>query len=180
MSDPWLVVVDMQRIFGDDDSPWATPGFDDVLPRIRMLADGFGDRVVFTRFVAPARPEGAWVDYYREWSFALQPADAPAYDIVDGLDVAGHPVVSLTSFGKWGPSLAAATQHTGELVVAGVSTECCVLATVLGAVDAGVAVTVAADACAGPTPELRRSTLDVLASYTPLVTLRDTADVLEI
>lgn len=179
MSEPWLVVIDMQRIFRDDDNPWSTPGFDDVLPRIRRLIGHFGDRVVFTRFVAPEHPEGAWADYYREWSFALQPSDAPAYDIVDDLDVAGRPVVSRTCFGKWGPDLAAATDSAGELVVAGVSTECCVLTTVLGAADAGVRVTVAADACAGPTPELRQCALDVMASYAPLVILRDTTQVLE-
>lgn len=179
MSEAWLVVVDMQRIFRDGDSAWSTPGFDDVLPRIRTLADRFGERVVFTRFLAPERPAGAWVDYYREWSFALQASDAPAYDIVDGLDAAGRPVVSLTTFNKWGPELAAASGNTDELVVAGVSTECCVLTTVLAAADAGVRVTVAADACAGPTPELRRSALDVMASYAPMVTLCDTAEVLE-
>lgn len=171
MSEPWLVVVDMQRIFGDADSPWATPGFDDVVPRVRALADGFGDRVVFTRFVAPERPAGAWAAYYREWSFALQPADAPAYDIVGELDVAGRPVVSCPTFGKWGPELAAATRGSDRLVVAGVSTECCVLTTVLAAADAGVHVTVVSDACAGPTPELRRSALDVMASYARLVTV---------
>lgn len=178
MSEPWLVIVDMQRIFGDAGSPWATPGFDDVVPRIHSLADGFGDRVVFTRFVAPETPAGAWIEYYREWSFALQPVDAPAYEIVDELDVAGRPVLSRTTFAKWGPELAGATGGSDRLVIAGVSTECCVLGTVLAAADAGVHVTVVADACAGPDPRLRQSALDVMASYGPLVTLRDTADLL--
>jgi nicotinamidase-related amidase len=55
----WLVAVDLQRVFGDPGSPWAAPRFGEVLPRIRQLADAFGDSVVRTRFVAPAEPARA-------------------------------------------------------------------------------------------------------------------------
>lgn len=172
MTDPWLVVVDMQRIFGDVDSQWATPGFDDVLPPIRTLTERFGRRVVYTRFVAPEQPEGAWIDYYDQWPFALQPADAPAYAIVDALDVGERAVVSRPTFNKWSIELDTATERSGNLVVAGVSTECCVLTTVLAAADSGAHVTVVRDAVAGPTPELREASLDVMASYAPLVDVR--------
>jgi len=57
-----------------------------------------------------------------------------------------------TTFGKWGPELAAAV-GAGPLVLAGVSTDCCVLSTALAAADAGMAVQVVADACAGVTDE---------------------------
>ncbi|UYM06600.1 cysteine hydrolase family protein [Solicola gregarius] len=172
----WLVVVDMQHIFGDADSEWTTPGFDEIVPRIRALAEQFGDRVVFTRFLAPERPQGAWVDYYRQWPFALQPPDAPAYEIVDALDVRDRPVVSRTTFNKWGDELDEATQGSRKLVVTGVSTECCVLTTVLAAADAGVQVTVVRDAVAGPTPELRDASLAVMETYAPLVQVVSTGD----
>jgi nicotinamidase-related amidase len=55
----WLVVVDLQHVFGDADSPWGAPRFADVRPRIRRLVEAFGERVVWTRFVAPAEPVGA-------------------------------------------------------------------------------------------------------------------------
>ena len=50
----WLVVVDLQHVFGDPGTPWTTPRFDEIRPRIRRLVQAFGDRVVWTRFVAPA------------------------------------------------------------------------------------------------------------------------------
>ena len=177
MSGPWLVVVDMQHIFGDADSEWATPGFDDIVTPIRALAERFDDRVVYTRFVAPERPEGAWVDYYAQWPFALQPDDAPAYALVDDLDVGDRPVVSRPTFGKWGADLDAATNSSRDLVVAGVSTECCVLTTVLAAADAGAHVTVVRDAVAGPTPELRDASLAVMETYAPLVDVRTAAEI---
>ena len=42
----WLVVVDLQRVFGDPGSPWAAPRFGDARHRSAELAEAFGDRVV--------------------------------------------------------------------------------------------------------------------------------------
>ena len=41
--------------------------------------------MTFTRFVAPAEPTGAWRTYYEQWAFALQPPDAPLWDVVPEL-----------------------------------------------------------------------------------------------
>ena len=101
----WLVVLHMQRVFGDEDSPWAAPRFEEIRPRIRRLAAAFDDRVVWTRFVAPATPAGAWKEYYETFPFALQPPDARLYQLVD--DPGTQPVVDATTFGKWGRALAA-------------------------------------------------------------------------
>jgi nicotinamidase-related amidase len=171
----WLVVVDMQRVFGDPASPWAAPRFDEVRPRIRRLAEAFGDRVVHTRFVAPAEPTGAWRAYYDEFPFALQPPDAPLYELLD--DPAGRPVVSATTFGKWGPDLARVVGD-GPLTVTGVATDCCVVSTVLPAADAGVPVRVIGDACAGSTDEEHQRALGLMALYAPLVQLTTTDEVL--
>jgi nicotinamidase-related amidase len=171
----WLVVVDLQRVFGDPASPWAAPRFAEVRPRIRALAGAFGDRVVHTRFVAPAEPAGAWRGYYEQFRFALQPPDSPLYELLD--DPAGRPVVTATTFGKWGPELAGVV-GAGPITVTGVATDCCVLSTVLPAADAGVPVRVVADACAGSTDEDHQKALDLMALYAPLVELTTTAEVL--
>ena len=34
---PWLVVVDMQNIFGAPDSPWFTPRFSEIIAPIHSL-----------------------------------------------------------------------------------------------------------------------------------------------
>ena len=174
-SEGWLVVVDMQRVFGDPASPWATPRFDEVRPRIRRLAEAFGDRVVHTRFVAPAEPAGAWRGYYEQFPFALQPPDAPLYELVD--EPAGHPVVSATTFGKWGTELAAIVGD-GPLTVTGVATDCCVLSTVLAAADAGMPVRVVGNACAGSTDAEHERALALMGLHAPLVELTTVAEVL--
>jgi nicotinamidase-related amidase len=171
----WLVVVDLQHVFGDPDSPWLAPRFAEVRPRIAQLSDAFGDRVVYTRFVAPAEPDGAWRAYYEQFPFALQPPDAPLYALVD--DPGDRPVVSATTFGKWGPDLAAVVGD-GPLTVTGVATDCCVISTVLPAADAGVPARVVTDACAGSTDDDHDRALRVMSLYAPLVELTTTAEVL--
>ncbi|MEU2200167.1 cysteine hydrolase [Isoptericola sp. NPDC019482] len=164
-----LVVVDMQAVFGRPGSPWAAPGFDAAAANLRRLLPAFARRTVWTRYVAPREPEGAWRDYFAQWPFALVPPDDPLYAFADGLDPAGAPVVTATTFGKWGPELDAATGRADELVVAGVSTDCCVLSTVLPAADAGRRVRVVADACAGASDADHRRALDTMGLYAPLV-----------
>ncbi len=171
-----LVVVDMQRVFAEADSPWATPGFAAIVPTVGKLVAGFGDAVTFTRFVAPDVPSGAWQAYYAQWPFALQPADAPAWDVVPALLPAG-PTVDAPTFSKWGAALAERVGGS-TMVLCGVSTDCCVLSTAVAAADAGVAVRVVADACAGVSAASHRATLDVLALYAPLVEVVTSADLL--
>ena len=143
-----LAVIDMQRVFGESDSPWFTPRFAEIVGPIQRLVGAYRPHVVFTRFVAPAVPAGAWRRYYELWPFALQPPDARIYELVD--EFAGEPVptVDATTFGKVGDELYAILGG-GRLVLAGVSTDCCVLSTALAAADDGVVVQVVADACAG-------------------------------
>lgn len=173
----WLVIVDVQRVFAEPWSAWASPDFPAAAPRLRRLIDAFGPRVCSTRFVAPRAPRGAWVDYYREWPFALRPADDPMWDYAQGFGAQGHPEVVASTFGKWGPALARATRGAQRLVMAGVATDCCVISTVLAAADAGVRIDVAADACAGSTTENHRRALAVMGLYTPLVRVTDAARV---
>ena len=180
---PWLVVIDMQNVFADPESPWATPGFASILDNHAALLAAFRERVVFTRFVAPAAPVGAWQQYYEEWPFALSPPDDPMYDVVEALPHAGRPVVTRPTFGKWDEQPGSIRELTGgaeTLVVAGVSTDCCVLSTALAAADAGVRVEVVGDACAGLSEADHERALGAMRPYAPLITVTTTAELLRV
>lgn len=176
MSEPLLVLIDLQRIFADPGSQWAAPRFADVVEPTRKLLAAYSPRVVFTRFVAPDEPRGAWREYYRQWPFALQPADSDDYQLVE--EFAGAPTLDATTFGKWDERLAERVGPEGTMVLAGVSTDCCVLSTALAAVDAGVHVRVVSDACAGVDDDSHRKALDVMSLYGPLLEVVTAADVL--
>ncbi|AOR36122.1 hydrolase [Streptomyces fodineus] len=173
-----FAVIDMQRVFADPASPWATPRYADAAAGVRSLLPAFGDRVTFTRFLAPAKPAGAWRAYYDEWPFARRPPDAELWYLSDEFaDLAGH-VVDATTFGKWTPELAARVGPDDRLVLAGVSTECCVLSTALAAADAGTEVLVVADACAGVDDDSHRKALQIMELYRPLVRVTTVDDLL--
>jgi nicotinamidase-related amidase len=168
--EPWLVVIDVQRIFGEPPSPWAAPRFAEVLPVIEGLVDRYAGRVVFTRFeppVPPAVPDGSWVDYYEQWPFALAPATRSSYDLV--LEAGDAPVVSRPTMGKYGDALLAATGGSRNLVLCGVSTDCCVLSTALAAADDGAWVRVVRDGCAAASDEDHERSLAAMAFYAPQI-----------
>jgi nicotinamidase-related amidase len=172
MRRPWLVVIDMQNVFADPGSPWHVPRFAETLAPVEALVAAFAPRVTFTRFVAPAEPAGAWVAYYREFGFALQPPDAPLYQLVPAL--AAHPTLDATTLGKWSPALAAIVGS--EMVLAGVASDACVIGTALAAADAGVHVRVAADACAGANDAVHAQALGVMRSWGPLIDVSPSAE----
>ena len=179
MTQPWLIVIDPQTIFASRDSAWGSPLFADAMPRIRALAAAFGDRVLVTRWMPTADRSTSWGDYFAAWPFADQPPTDPLFGLVsDAAGLSPLPTLDLPTFGKWGPELEAIVGRGAHVVLAGVSTDCCVLSTALAAADAGARVTIAADACAGSTAENHAAALQVMGLYPPQITLSDTASVL--
>ncbi|MGW5664117.1 cysteine hydrolase family protein [Streptomyces sp. NPDC003758] len=173
-----LAVIDMQRVFADPASPWAAPRFREAADGVRRLLPAFGERVTFTRFLAPRTPEGAWRAYYEQWPFALQPPQAPLWRLADDFAAVARHVVDATTFGKWTPELAGRVGPEGRLVLAGVSTDCCVLSTALAAADAGAEVLVVADACAGADDTAHDRALRVMDLYRPLIRVVTTGELL--
>jgi len=172
----WLVVIDMQVIFGMPGSDWFTPGYPQIEPTVQRLVAEFGDRVVFTRFVAPEHPQGAWVEYYEQWPFALVHETDPLYELMPTFAGSGAPTVTRTTFGKWDAELASLLGPDATMLLVGVSTDCCVISTALAAADAGVRVRVVEDACAGVSELDHQRALDAMALYAPLIQLTTAAE----
>lgn len=170
----WLIVVDMQPGFGHADSPWAAPGYDACAETISRLLPLFGPQVIFTRFVPPTDPEGAWRPYYDQWPFATAAENAWMW----ALDArfAGHEVSS-PRFAKW-QELREVLPEEARLTVCGVATDCCVLGTAIEAVDDGRHVRLVTDACAAGSGALHDAALAVMADRAPMLTLTDSAALL--
>lgn len=167
----WLIGIDLQHVFADPSSPWAAPRFAEAAAAIERMLPAFRGRTLLTRFTAPDQPARAWTEYYREWPFALVAGDDPLYALVPAFGTLDVPVETRETFGKWDAPLAERIGGADEIVLAGVSTDCCVLSTALAAADAGIRVHVVADACAGATDGDHERALAALALYTPLIRL---------
>jgi nicotinamidase-related amidase len=166
---PLLAVIDMQEFFAAG-SPWEVPGFAGLIEPIDALASAYGPRTVFTRFLIPEVPQGSWVGYYQAWPQVLTPEAAGLADLAPPWAGRGLDTLDKTTFSKWGPELESMLGPSRELTVCGVSTDCCVIATVLAAVDGGAQVRVIADACAGITPEAHEAALNLMGGFAPQVT----------
>ena len=177
---PWLLIVDPQRIFADPASEWCSPFFPPAMENIARLAQAVGpERTLVTRWLPTADRATAWGDYYRAWPFADVPPEDPRYELVDAArGLSAHPTIDEPTFGKWGPQLEGIVGPAPHLLVAGVSTDCCVVTTVLAAADAGAHVTVVTDACAPSTPENGEAALHTMSLFPPQVRLRTSAEIL--
>lgn len=171
--EPWLVVIDAQRIFADPASEWCAPRFAETVDPIRQLIAEHGDRVVQTRWVPPHAKHGSWGPYFERFPFADRFPHDPIFDLVDDIaDLRLPHTVSEPTFGKWGEQLRETVGRDAHLVLAGVATDCCVLSTALAAADAGCFVEVAAAACAGSSDEAHERALAAMELYAPQITVR--------
>lgn len=167
---PLLVVVDMQDVFRVPESPWATPGFDELEAPIGRLVAAFDDRVVFTRFLVPERPTGSWVPYYETWPEVTRPERRPWLELSDPYRTMASATIDHETFGKWGRQMEAAAGPSRTIVLCGVATDCCVISTALPAADDGAFVRVVGDACRGATAEAHQRALAIMEGFAPQIT----------
>ncbi|MBU2961306.1 cysteine hydrolase [Citreicella sp. C3M06] len=171
----WLLVIDMQPGFGAAESPWCTPGYERCAERIGQMLPLFEDRVLFTRFVPPESPTGAWRAYYAQWEFAVAPGSDWLWQ-VDGR-WQGYRSIASHRFAKWREA-EQVLPADASLTLCGVATDCCVLGTAVEAVDAGRNLRLVEDACAAGTEALHRAAVAVMADRAPMCRVVSTAQVL--
>lgn len=162
--------IDMQRLFAEE-TEWASPGVHAIAPNVARICAHAPERTIFTRFLTPRRIEdakGQWKAYYQRWQSVLagnHPKDifelvpelrgfAPPARVVDKYT---HSAYEAPAFQKALDELDAAI-----LVMSGVETEVCVLATALTAIDRGLRVILVSDAITSSQPEAHAAALDVI------------------
>ncbi|MDU5963079.1 MAG: cysteine hydrolase [Dermabacter sp.] len=180
-SKAWLLVIDPQVIFAEQPSDWASPMWEAAWANIARLAEAFEGRVILTRWVPTADRSTSWGEYFEAWPFADVPASDPLYDLTpEAATLGASHVISEPTFGKWGAQLTAITGGSPRLVVAGVSTDCCVISTVLPAADSGAWVTLVSDACAGSDQGNHERALAIMELFAPQVRIATTNEVLSL
>jgi nicotinamidase-related amidase len=164
--------VDMQRIF-DEETPWRTPWLRRVLSNIVEIVGAKPDRTVFTRFIPADRPgegPGAWKRYYVRWAdMTLERIGRDKVELAPELAIFAPPaaVVDKRVYSPTGERELHAwlrRRSIDTIVVTGGETDVCVLATVLGAVDLGFRVVLAADALCSSSAETHDALLTLYES----------------
>lgn len=164
------VCVDMQRMFSDD-TPWSTPWMRQVLPRVVALCETRSERTLFTRFIPPDRADdalGTWRRYYRRWPEMTQDViDPDLIRLLPELELFTPPatVFDKSRYSPWIDGRLDSIfreQGVDTLIISGGETEVCVLSTILGAVDLGYRVVVAADGLFSSVSELHNAVQTLL------------------
>jgi nicotinamidase-related amidase len=160
------IVVDMQEVFRSHPE-WGTPALTGIIPPIQRLLAARPDSAYFTRFIPARRADeatGTWQRYYRRWSsVTMDRLDPAQVEIVHELRPWAKRVAD-----KWGYSalsnkeLHDAAVTARDVILTGVESDVCVLATALDAVDAGLRVILAIDALSSASPTCHAKALDIL------------------
>src|SRR5262249_40431524 len=83
-----LVVIDMQRLFGEA-TAWRVPLFYEIVPAIARLVEHWPEQTVRTPSLTPrtaAATSGAWRDVYRRWpTVTLARMDRAMLDLIPEL-----------------------------------------------------------------------------------------------
>lgn len=167
-----LVVIDMQNVYLPGQE-WACPSMAEVSGRICRLLDAEAvEQTAFTQFVPPSDPVGTWKQYNIE--NAQVNSDQWLNAIVDELQgyTAKYPVYdkSVYSSMKIG-ALAELARSAEHVVLTGVVAECCVLSTMMEAIDLGHQVIYLWDCISGQSEQNEAAIRRIAESFAPLHTL---------
>lgn len=165
-----LVVIDIQRLFAER-TEWHVPSLMSIVPAVRRLIEAHPEAALFTRFVTPHDADqaaGRWRHYYRHWSsVTLSRMPSAMLDLVPEIaalapagTICDKTTLSSLADGPLGERLRARGIDT--VVLAGVETDVCVLATAFGALDLGLRVVVASDAVTSASLAAHAAVIDTL------------------
>ena len=162
------ICVDMQRIFLEP-GPWFGEACLTVVDPVRRLCADGPWPTLFTRFitaVTPADAKGAWRRYYDHWHEVTQiEAGADVLNLHPNLAAMAQPdaIIDKPTHDAFdAPEFAerVAAMKPSAIILSGIETDVCVLATAMSAVDLGYRTVIAIDAVASSMPESHRACLE--------------------
>jgi len=161
-----LVVVDMQELFRSHPE-WGTQALTGIIPPIQRLLMAKPDNAWFSRFIPAQRAdqaEGTWRRFYRRWhSVTLDQLGPGQIDVVHELRPWVKRVADKSGFSALGNAeLSRAAVAAGQVILTGVETDVCVLATAFDAVEAGLRVVLAVDALTSASESCHAKALDLM------------------
>lgn len=172
-----LLVIDMQNVYLPGEE-WACPSMGRTSGTIRRLLDTCRfQNVIFTKFAASEQPQGAWKSYNEinqsvnenEWMNDIV-AELKPY-LERGM-VCEKSVYSSMKI----PEVMQAAQRAEHIVLTGVVAECCVLATMMEAIDFGCPVIYLTDAVSGQSDEKEAQIASIAESFAPVHTIVETSE----
>jgi nicotinamidase-related amidase len=160
------IVVDMQELFRSHPE-WGSQALTGIVPPIRRLLEVKPDNAIFSRFIPAQRAdqaEGMWQRYYHRWhSVTLDQLDSAQIDVIPELKPWAKRVGDKPGYSALGSAeIRAAALGARDVILTGVETDVCVLATAIEAMEAGLRVILATDALTSSSQTCHAKALDIL------------------
>ena len=167
-----LLVIDFQNIYLPGQE-WACPSMPKAAANTRKILDlGCTANVLFTQFLSSPDPIGTWGTYNREYRIFNE--NPFLCDIIPELKpyLDRYPlgVKSTYSSMKCSQVLEAALE-ADRIVLTGVVAECCILSTMMEAIDLGFQTVYLTDCISGQTEENEAAIRKIAESFSPIHTL---------
>ena len=161
-----LVAVDLQRVFVDADSPAYLPVWPALQKNVFRLIDAFiegGGRPIFTRHAhQPGKDSGVFGHFYQRLQYE---GDAGTELTLEATRRIPPGVLhNKSTHDCFTAGLPDALEGCSALILVGLQTQLCILATALGLARLDVVPIVVADACAAPNEAMHLAALTCLAS----------------
>ncbi len=180
MSNDLILVIDMQNVYAEG-GQWRCEHTEEAAKHIQQLLKS--ERVqrsadiMFTKFLAPENPRGDWKKYNIENAEVNEDPYANSMLELFSEDIKKYPLYAKSTYSSLTiPEVFEAALQAKQVVVSGVVAECCVLATVMALIDAGVHVVYLTDAVAGINSETEKAVELILSGIEPLQVQRMTTE----
>ena len=170
-----VLIIDMQNAYKEG-MPWACMNLERTEANIIRLLDA-GKDAVFTEFLAPENPAGAWREY-NTVNEAIN-SDGYANALMDEFIpyAQSHRVFSKSAYSAFSnDELRQLAEKYERIVIAGVVAECCVLSTAFSCIDEGMPFIYMKDAVSGISDEAEAQAEAILSYLTPVHGLIMTTD----
>ena len=166
-----LILIDFQNVYLPG-QPWACPTMEQSVENtLKILHSPDAPDYVLTKYMPSADPVGRWKQYNEE--YAEINADEFLCDFPDPIRqimTDDNVIIKDTYSSMKAAALRSALEGKKRVVLTGVVAECCVLATMLDAIDLGYEVIYLYDCVSGLTPENEQLVRILAESFSPIHT----------
>ncbi len=170
-SDDLLILIDFQNVYLPG-KPWACPTMEQAIENtLNIIHSPDSPDYVLTQYIAPADPVGRWQQYNEEYAQINADEFLSEFpDIINRIKNDDNVIIKDTYSSLKSAALQTRLQGKKRVVLTGVVAECCVLATMMDAIDLGYEVIYLYDCISGFSAENEKMIRTLAESFSPIHT----------
>ena len=170
-SDDLLILIDFQNVYLPE-KPWACPTMEQAIENtLNIIHSPDSPDYVLTQYIAPADPVGRWQQYNKEYAQINADEFLSEFpDPINRIKNDNNVIIKDTYSSLKSPALQTRLQGKRRVVLTGVVAECCVLATMMDAIDLGYEVIYLYDCISGFSAENEKMIRTLAESFSPIHT----------